>query len=93
MDSNPKFKKSTVAALISLCFLGGLFWLGAADPSIYFIVVYSGILLSTISTVYYWRAERRKDAKTSPLGLWIVIGVLLGFILLCLLPALPGLLR
>jgi multisubunit Na+/H+ antiporter MnhB subunit len=93
MDSKRKFKKSKVAAVIASCFLGGLFWVGMSDPPIYFILVYGGIVLSSIVAIYYWRAERRKDAKTSPIGLLIVMGVLVLLILLCLLPALPGLLR
>jgi low temperature requirement protein LtrA len=90
MVSQPiKLKKSTITALIALCFLGSLFCLSLATPGFYYDVVYAGILISSALTVYYWRKERKADAKTSPIGIWIVLGVILLFVVLCLLlPAL-----
>jgi predicted PurR-regulated permease PerM len=90
MDSKTiKFKKSTVTALVALGFLGWLFCLSLATPDIFYDVVYAGILISSALTVYYWRKERKTDAKTSPVGIWIVLAVFLLFIVFCLLlPAL-----
>jgi hypothetical protein len=84
-----KLKKSTVTALIALGFLGTLFCLTLATPGIYYDVVYAGIAISTALTVYFWRKERKADVKAAPIGMWIVLGVILLFIVLCLLlPAL-----
>jgi 4-hydroxybenzoate polyprenyltransferase len=90
MDSpTTKLKKSTVAAVIALGFLGSLFCLSLATPDLYYDIVYAGILISAAMTIYYWRKERKRDAKTSPIGMWIILVVFLLFILLCLiLPAL-----
>jgi len=87
MASKTKLKKSTIAALLALAFLGGLFAVGLSDPPAYLIIIYSGILVSSILTVYYWRAERSNDPKASPVGLWIVGTILIALLLLCLLPA------
>ncbi|NLH73704.1 MAG: hypothetical protein GX456_11680 [Verrucomicrobia bacterium] len=84
-----KPKKSTVTALIALGFLGSLFCLSLATPDLYYDIVYAGILISSALTVYYWRKERKANAKASPIGMWIILGVFLVFIVLCLLlPAL-----
>lgn len=88
MASSSKFKKSTVAALLALCFFGALFAVGMSDPAIYYAVVIGGIVVSSVMAIYYWKAERRNDAKTSAIGLWIVGAILIAFLLLCLLPAL-----
>lgn len=86
-------RRSTVTALVALGFLGSLFCLSLATPDIYYDVVYAGILISSALTVYFWRKERKADVKadvkTAPIGMWIVLGVILLFIVLCLLlPAL-----
>jgi hypothetical protein len=84
-----KSKKSTVTALVALGFLGSLFFLSLATPDFYYDVVYAGIVISAAMTVYYWRLERRTDAKASPIGMWIILAVFFLFVLLCLvLPAL-----
>jgi hypothetical protein len=84
-----KIKKSTITALVALGFLASLFCLTLATPDFYYDVVYGGIAISAALTIYYWRQERRVDAKTSPIGMWIILAVFLLFILLCLvLPAL-----
>jgi len=87
MASSSKLKKSTVAALLTLGFFGGLFTLGISDSAIYYAVVIGGILVSSVLTIYYWKAERRNDAQASPVGLWIVAAIFIAFLLLCLLPA------
>jgi hypothetical protein len=89
MASNKlKFKKSTAAALLTLGFFGGLFTLGLSDPPLHYARVCGGILISSILTVYYSRTERRDNTKTSRAGLWIVAGIFIAFLLLCVLPAL-----
>ena len=87
MKEKTRFKKSAVAALLTLGFFGGLFALGMSDPAIYYVTVVGGILVSSVLTIYYWRAERRNEAKASAVGLWVVGAILIAFLLLCLLPA------
>jgi multidrug transporter EmrE-like cation transporter len=82
-------RRSTITALVALTFLGSLFCLSLATPDIVYDVVYAGIAISTALTIYFWRKERKADVKAAPIGMWIVLGVILLFIVLCLLlPAL-----
>ena len=81
-------KKSKIAALLGMCFFAGLFLIGLSDPPIYYLFVFVGILVSSIATFHYWKAERRNDAKASTIGIWIILVILFAFVLLCLLPAL-----
>jgi hypothetical protein len=84
-----KPKKSTVSALFALGFFGGLFFLYLSAPDFYYGVVYGGILISSALTVYFWLKERKADPKTSPVGMWIILAIVLLFVFLCII--LPGL--
>ena len=82
-------KKSTISSLLGLAFFGWLFSRGMGAPAVTFWIPAVGLLSSSALTVYYWRRERKADAKTAPVGIWILLGVVLLFIVLCLLlPAL-----
>jgi membrane associated rhomboid family serine protease len=84
-----KTKKSTVSAFLALVCFCWLFCLGLSSRAIYWATADFGLLSSSALAVYYWRKERKADAKTSAVGIWIVLGVFLLFIVLCLvLPAL-----
>lgn len=84
-----KVMNSTIAAIVSLGFLGSLFCMSLATPNLYYDVAYAGILISSALTAFFWRKERRSGRKRSSLGAWILLMVFLLFILLCvILPAL-----
>lgn len=84
-----RLKKATVCAILALVFFGGLFFYGMGMPTIYFWLPAAGVLSSSVMAVFYWRKERKADARTSPVGIWILLGVILLFIVAyLLLPAL-----
>jgi len=86
--TNKKPKKSTISALLALVFFCWLLCFGLSSPAIYWATLDVGFLSSSALTFYYWRQEQRADAKVSPVGIWIMLGILLLFIFLCLvLPA------
>jgi hypothetical protein len=83
------FRVSTVAALVALGFLGALFCTSLNTAAIWFGIIYGGIAVASLVAVIFWRVERRRDSRASALGLWIVIGVVILFLLLCIvLPSL-----
>ena len=84
-----KFKKSTISAFAATGFLISLFCFSLATPDFYYDLAYGGIAVASILTVYYWRRERRADAKVSSVGVWIILFIFFLFILLFLI--LPGL--
>ena len=87
--TRPRFQVSTVAALIALGFLGGLFCTSLNTPAFWFVLIYGGILISSVVAVYRWKVERRRDPNASWTGIWIVIAIVILFLLLCIV--LPGL--
>jgi hypothetical protein len=89
MDSKPKLKKSVVAALIGVCFFAWFFVVSMDTPFIYYMIIFGGILLSCSMSFYYGLAEQRSNPKCSSVGIWIAFGVLVLFLLFCVI--LPGL--
>jgi hypothetical protein len=86
---NKKFQKSTIGALPALVFFGWIFCLGLSSPAVYCRISEAGFLSSAALTVFFWRKERKADAKTSPVGMWILLTVvLLSIVFFLLLPAL-----
>jgi hypothetical protein len=76
-----KFRKSTITALVASGFFVSMFFLSLATPEFYYDLVYGGIAVSSLMTIYYWWLERRVDSKASPVGMWILLGIFLLFIL------------
>jgi phosphatidylglycerophosphate synthase len=88
-QTRARLQASGIAGLFALAFLGALFCTSLATPAIWFYIIYGGIIASSAVAIYRWRVERRRDAKASAAGLWIVVAVIVLFLLLCII--LPGL--
>ena len=83
-----RIQKSTLAALISVAFLGSLFCTSLATPVVWYLVIFGGILISAAVAAWFWMAERRRNPKSSSVGLWIVIAVVIMVAIFCImLPA------
>ena len=88
-QTTAKLQASSIAGLIALGFFVALFFTSLATPAVWFYVIYGGIAISSTVAIYRWRVERRRDAKASVAGLWILVAVVILFLLLCII--LPGL--
>jgi len=88
-ETKAKLQASSIAGLFAFAFLAALFCTSLATPAFWFYIIYGGMGASSAVAIYHWRAERRRDAKASAAGLWIVVAVVILFLFLCII--LPGL--
>jgi hypothetical protein len=88
-QTRAKLQTSSIAGLFALAFFGALFCTSLATPAIWFYVIFGGIVASSAVAIYRWRVERRRDAKASAAGLWIVVTVVILVLFFCFI--LPGL--
>jgi hypothetical protein len=84
-----KLRASSVAGSIALGFFIALFFTSLATAAFWYYLIYGGIAVSSAVAICDWRVERRRNAKASAAGLWIVVAVVVLFLLVCII--LPGL--
>lgn len=86
MDSSKRIHKSTLFALIDLFFLACLLMIGLSDSLVYYVIIFVGLIVSTILAIYYSKKERVVDKNSRGIGIWIVAFVMITIAVILLLP-------